>query len=64
MTNMELITEYRNLRKISDICKEYGINQSNLIYGQASKEKEQIVADIIKNEIQKLHSEIMLNRRF
>lgn len=64
MTNLELITEYRNLRKISDICKEYGINQSNLIYGQSSSEKEQIVADIIKNEIQKLHSEIMLNRRF
>lgn len=64
MTNLELITEYRNLRKISDICKEYGINQSNLIYGQSSKEKEEIVAKIIRDEINRLHSEIMLNRRF
>lgn len=64
MTNLELITEYRNLRKISDICKEYGINHSNLIYGQSSDEKEQIVADIIKEEINKIHSEIMMNRRF
>lgn len=64
MTDLEIITEYRNMRKISDICKEYGLNQSNLIYGQSSKEKEKIVADIIRNEINKIHSEIMLNRRF
>lgn len=64
MTDLELITEYRNMRKLSDICKEYKINQSNLIYGQSSKEKQKIVADILRNEINKIHSEIMLNRRF
>lgn len=64
MTDLELITEYRNMRKLADICKEYNINQSNLIYGQSSKEKQKIVADILRNEINKIHSEIMLNRRF
>lgn len=64
MTDLDLITEYRNMIKISDICNKYKINQSNLIYGQCSKEKQKIVADILRNEINKIHSEIMLNRRF
>lgn len=64
MTDLELITKYRELKKIGDICKEYNINQSNLIYGKTTKENESIVANIIKNEINKIHSEILLNRSF
>lgn len=64
MTNLEIITEYRKLKKIGIVCKELGINQSNLIYGRSTKENEEIVANVIKDEIKKIYAEILLNRSF
>lgn len=64
MTDLEFITEYRKMKKISDICKEYGIDHTNLIYGRTTKENTEIVANILKNEIKKIYSEIILDRSF
>lgn len=64
MSDLEFINEYRNMLKISDLCNEYNINQSNLIYGKSSKENEKLVASRLKLEIERIYAEILLDRRF
>ena len=44
------------MKSISDICEEYKINYTNLIYGKTTSENEQKVVNDLKMEILKIYA--------
>lgn len=62
MNNLEFIIQVKEL-SISKICKENNVDYTNLIKGRLSKEKENLITDIIKSKIIKIYSSLILGKR-
>ena len=60
MEDYDLILAYKDMKSISDICKENNINYSNLVNGKSSKENEKKVSEQLKREIYKIFSLLKL----
>ncbi len=58
ISNFDLITLYKEMKSIKNICDELNINYSNLIQGYASSDNEQKVVEKLKVECFKLFSYI------
>ena len=56
MEDIEFIKAYKDMKSISEICDEYKINYTNLVYGKTTKENEKKVAESIKMEILKIYA--------
>lgn len=59
MSDSEFIEKYKNLKSIGKVCKELNINYPNLCRRKTTKENEKKVADILKQEIIDLYSDII-----
>ena len=59
MTNLEFITKYKDMNKISDFCKKFGFDSSNIVRGRSTKENEEKIATLCKLEIIKMYNEIL-----
>lgn len=55
MNDYDIILEFRKMKSIGDICKDLGIDYSNLIRGKTSKENEHKVVQELKLELYKLN---------
>ena len=51
----EIITKYKNMKTIGEICKDLKIDYSNLIAGKSTSENEHKVAQEIKLELYKFN---------
>lgn len=60
MDDFEFIMEYKNMKSIGKICKEFGIDYPNLSRGKTSKENEKKVADELKKQVIRLYSNIII----
>lgn len=56
MNDFDFIESFKNMKSISDICKEYGIDYSNLTTNRTTQENIKKVADRLKIEICKLYA--------
>ena len=56
MDDLDFIKAYKDMKSISDICEEYKINYTNLIYGKTTSENEQKVVNDLKMEILKIYA--------
>jgi hypothetical protein len=59
MTDFEFIREYKNMKAISDVCEELGLNYANLIQEKSSKEKEKQVSLLLKAEIVRMYNIVL-----
>lgn len=59
MSDSDFIEKYKNLKSIGKVCKELNINYPNLTQRKTTKENEKRVADILKQEIIDLYSDII-----
>ena len=59
MTDLEIIQEYKNMKKVSDFTEITGVNYSNLIQGKSTRANEFIIATLCKVEITRLYKEII-----
>lgn len=59
MTDSEYIQEYKEMKSINEICKEVGVDSSNLLRGKAKKFESE-VAKKCKCEIIRLYNIIVL----
>lgn len=59
MTNLEFIEKYKNMNKVSDFCKIFGFDSSNIVRGRSTKENEEKIATLCKLEIIKMYNEIL-----
>lgn len=55
MDDYKIILAFRQMRTISDICKDLKIDYSNLIRGKTTKENEHKVVQELKLELYKLN---------
>lgn len=60
MDDFDFIMEYKNMKSVGKICKEFGIDYPNLSRGKSSKENEKKVADELKKQVIKLYSNIII----
>lgn len=61
MNDYEFIKEYKkNMKSIGQICREYKIDQSNLIRGKTNDTNKKIVADELKKQVIKSYSNIII----
>ena len=60
MDDFDFIMEYKNMKSVGKICKEFCIDYSNLSSGKTSKENEKKVADELKKQVIKLYSNIII----
>ena len=56
MNDFDFIESFKNMKSISDICKEYGIDYSNLTTNRTTQENIKKVADRLKIEVYKLYA--------
>ena len=54
MDNLDFIKAFKNMKSLTTICEENGINYSNLINGKTTKENENKISEKIKSEIFKM----------
>ena len=59
MSNLDFILKYKDMKKISDFCDRENINYSNLVNGKSTKENEQKIANLCKEEVIILYSELI-----
>ena len=59
MENYNFILEYKNLKSISQICKDFGIDYSNLINKRTTNENMKKVADELRKQVIYLYSNII-----
>lgn len=59
MTDLEFLNLYRKMKHVTDLCKETGIHNSNLIAGLSTKENEKTIATLCKLEIVKYYNIVM-----
>ena len=62
MKDLEVIEEYRNMKNLTEICREFGSDRSNLLRGH-DKKNEKKVANVCKYEIMKLASKLILEEQ-
>ena len=60
MNDYDFIMEYKNMKTVSKICKEFGIDYGNLSRGKTTKENEKKVSDELKKQVIKLYSDIII----
>ena len=60
MNDEELIKEYRKLKNVGDICREFNIDHSNIIKATTSKENKHLVAKEIIKEVMKMYGLVQL----
>lgn len=56
MNDFDFIESVKNMKSISEICKEYGIDYSNLTCNRTTQENVKKVADRLKIEIYKIYA--------
>ena len=56
MNDLEFIKAYKDMKSISEICDEFKINYTNLIYGKTTSENEEKVANSLKMEVLKIYA--------
>lgn len=56
MDDLEFIKAYKDMKSISEICDEFKINYTNLIYGKTTSENEEKVANSLKMEVLKIYA--------
>ena len=60
MEDFDFIMEYKNMKSVGKICKEFGIDYPNLSRGKKTRENEKKVADELKKQVIKLYSNIII----
>ena len=62
LNDKEFIKLYKNLKSISNICDELGIDKGNVSRGTISDEQAKKLADELKFEIVKIYSSLLIGR--
>lgn len=60
MSDYDVILRYKKLKTVTRICKENGIDMSNLMYGRTSEEKIKKLANIIRKELGKITYDVFI----
>ena len=59
MDDMFLIKRYKDMKSVSQMCKDLGLHYQNVIKGQTRKENIDLIANEVKNEIINIQTYLM-----
>lgn len=62
MNDKEFIKQYKNMKSVSAICDELGIDKGNVSRETITDEQAKKIADELKFEIVKIYSSLLIGR--